>query len=95
MGAHPDKAKRFAEGMTAFTMDLGLSPQFTVEGYPWHTIREGKGKIVDLGGSSGTICIALAEAHSQLQFFVQDLPEVVKNASPPSHLGDRVEFNGP
>ncbi len=48
--------------MSAFTNGLSNSPEFLVMGYPWSTVGEGTGTVVDVGGSAGTISVALARA---------------------------------
>ena len=97
---HPELGKRFAGAMATFTKGLGLGPEPLIEGYDWSSINEGngkgKGKVVDLGGSTGHTSIAIAQANQDLSFVVQDLPEIVnklKSNLPPDVTG-RVEFMG-
>lgn len=54
----------------------------------------GTAKIVDVGGSSGTFGIALAERFPNLNIIVQDRPDVVELASKklPEKLKHRVSF---
>jgi hypothetical protein len=86
LGQHPNEAQRFAKAMASF----GTNTTFITTAFPWPSL--GKAKIVDLGGSKGHISIALAEAHPDLSFIVQDLPEVVAGAEVPDGLKDRVEI---
>ncbi|PCG94843.1 O-methyltransferase, family 2 [Penicillium occitanis (nom. inval.)] len=89
---NPEGALRFAAGMQVF----GNLPQFhmdrTVEGYEWQAL--GKSKIVDVGGSEGHLCIALAQRYPDLTFVVQDMAKVVEKgqANLPHDLEGRVEF---
>lgn len=93
--SHPNMAKRFAASMSTFSNGLGLSPTFLTKSYPWSSIGDnGKGTVVDVGGSRGNISIALAQTHHKLKFIVQDLPDMIrgaKDALPPDVAG-RVEF---
>lgn len=105
--SHPDLAKRFAKSMSAFSNGVGLSPAFLTTGYPWSSIGvnnrnskgEDKGKdkstvVVDVGGSRGNISVALAQTHPHLNFIVQDLPDMIRDAQDgvPSDVADRVSF---
>lgn len=79
--------------MEAFGGGPDISPSFLVNGFPWGSL--GAATIVDVGGSNGAVCIAIAEAHPALKFMVQDRAEVVqtlKHRSVPSALEGRVEF---
>ena len=101
--SHPDKAKRFAGSMSAFSNGAGLSPRFLTTSYPWSSIsssgannNESKDKatIVDVGGSRGNISIALAQTHPHLTFIVQDLPAMIVGAQDavPPDVTDRISF---
>ncbi|KAL2849106.1 O-methyltransferase-domain-containing protein [Aspergillus pseudodeflectus] len=54
----------------------------TIAGFDWASL--GEATVVDVGGSTGHVSIALAREFPSLKFIVQDLPEVIDNA--PSHL---------
>ncbi|RMZ83312.1 hypothetical protein DV737_g1686, partial [Chaetothyriales sp. CBS 132003] len=68
-----------------------------VQSWDWAT-KIGKGTLVDLGGSSGHTCLALAEVCAEAKFIVQDIDprglqqgrETVARAS--SNFTQRVEF---
>ena len=66
------------------------------QAYPWETIGDGDGKgtVVDLGGSIGTSSILLARRFPKLKFIVQDLPGPIENGKKavPPDVSDRVEF---
>ena len=79
--------------MATFGESPDTSPLFLVKGYPWSSL--GHGTIVDVGGSTGSISIAIAEAHPALQFIVQDRPEVIKETRGielPDNVATRVTF---
>ncbi|KAI9686629.1 MAG: hypothetical protein M1822_003640 [Bathelium mastoideum] len=92
--SHPAMAKRFAGAMAIFTQGLGLSAKFLAEGYPWSSITQAKGTVIDVGGATGHISVELARLAPNLHFVVQDLPEVIKGArkSLPGDVASRVEF---
>ncbi|KAF2237623.1 O-methyltransferas-like protein [Viridothelium virens] len=92
--SRPALARRFAGAMATFTQGLGLSPKFLAEGYPWTSVTGGKGTVVDVGGSTGHISVALAQVAPGLRFIVQDLPEVINGTREPlpDSIASRVEF---
>lgn len=69
---HPEMASRFAASMSLFDA-IGLSPSCLVQGYPWSAVGNGRGSVVDVGGSRGFQCVAIAQSFPDLQFVVQDL----------------------
>ncbi|OTA98968.1 hypothetical protein M426DRAFT_68726 [Hypoxylon sp. CI-4A] len=89
---YPEKALRFAAGMSTF----GYLPQFglsgAVDGYDWAAL--GRAQVVDVGGSQGPMAVALAKRFPDLSFLVQDTPDVVKGADKtlPSELRGRISF---
>lgn len=87
-------AKRFAGAMSAFANGAGLSPLFLVNGYPWSSIGNGTGTVVDVGGSKGNVSVALARSVQKLHFVVQDLPNMIDGAKDtlPDDVADRIEF---
>ncbi|KAK2739529.1 hypothetical protein FQN55_009405 [Onygenales sp. PD_40] len=92
----PERQKRFAVSMREATSAGGWSTSHLVSGYPWETI--GESTVVDVGGSTGHTCIALAEKATSAKFIVQDLPQVVEQNKTANHLPaslkDRIEFQG-
>lgn len=98
LAQHPEKAKRFASAMKSFaTVPQGknASPSVSLHvlgKYRWDSI--GKGMVVDVGGSEGHVSIALAMIYPDLQFVVQDRPEVIREAVNrlPEAVADRVTF---
>ena len=90
----PDRAKRFKEAMSFFQSTPGLEPIHVVKSYDWGMVGNGKGTIVDVGGSHGLVSIELAKRFPSLHFVVQDLPEVIADVSKtlPKDLSNRVTF---
>ncbi|KAI3009319.1 hypothetical protein CBS147346_2210 [Aspergillus niger] len=88
----PDKQRRFRGAMEAVGMDGGHDLGFVVGGFDWGKV--GRGVVVDVGGSSGFLSIALANAYENLSFVVQDYKHTVDEgrAALPSHLSERVSF---
>ncbi|CAF9907146.1 MAG: hypothetical protein ALECFALPRED_003076 [Alectoria fallacina] len=92
--SHPEMASRFAASMSLFSDSIGASPSFLVQGYPWSSIGDGRGTIVDVGGSRGFQCVAIAQSFPDLHFVVQDLPDMIdgaKNALP-TNVESRISF---
>ena len=78
--------------MTWFSTGPGLEAIHVVGGFAWDSI--GKGTIVDVGGSHGSVSIALAQSFPSLHCIVQDQADVVKVAQTnlPPDLATRVAF---
>ncbi|KAI9687146.1 MAG: hypothetical protein M1822_002557 [Bathelium mastoideum] len=89
---HPAMAKRFAGAMSTFTKGYGLSVDHIVNGFPWSSL--GHGTVVDVGGASGHIAVAIAKATNDLQLVVQDLPEIINGAREPMSpvIAHRIRF---
>ncbi|KIW08680.1 uncharacterized protein PV09_00631 [Verruconis gallopava] len=92
MGADPVRAKRFGGAMVSLTGGEGYEPQYLVDNYDWEGL--GEATVVDVGGSFGFICVALAKKYPKLKFVVQDLPKVVANGPEkiPPEFADRIKF---
>jgi trans-aconitate methyltransferase len=90
--AHPERMSRFKDAMGFLQTFPGLDPSYTVKAYDWASL--GKATVVDIGGSHGLVCIALAKEFPDLQFVAQDLPKVIEDAKtqPPAALSHRVTF---
>ncbi|KAK7963530.1 S-adenosyl-L-methionine-dependent methyltransferase [Apiospora saccharicola] len=90
--ADPEHALRFSLAMDTF----GELPQYqmskVVEGYDWASL--GRAKIVDVGGSAGQMCVAMARSFPALNFVVQDMASLVAKgqANLPPELEGRVQF---
>ncbi|KAL8974402.1 MAG: hypothetical protein Q9197_001371 [Variospora fuerteventurae] len=90
---HPDRQARFFGAMEGVGRDPGHSLEHIVRGYPWAEIENAT--IVDVGGSTGFMSVALAKAHPNLaKLIVQDYKHTVEEgaAQIPSDLRGRVEF---
>jgi SAM-dependent methyltransferase len=89
---HPERMSRFKDAMAFLQTFPGLEPSYAVKAYDWASL--GKATVVDVGGSHGLVCIALAKEFPDLQFVVQDLPKVIEDAKTksPADLSNRVTF---
>lgn len=78
--------------MTYFANGPGLEHHHMVTGYDWASI--GEGIIVDIGGSHGSLSVAIAQQFPLLRCIVQDRPQVISfgQDSLPSNLQGRVRF---
>lgn len=86
---HPEKAKRFAQAMSSWSQ---IDRQITdlSNSYPWASL--GEANVVDVGGGSGHISIALARLFPSLRFTVQDISQHMLSHAESSDLGGRVTF---
>ena len=80
--------------MSVFSSGIGLSTSFLVKGYQWSSIGHGRGTVVDVGGSRGSQCVAIAQNFPGLQFVVQDLPDSIEGAANdlPTDVCSRIKF---
>ena len=93
--AEPARVKRFGNAMAATNAPGGFaSVDKLLMGFDWQSL--GKAKVVDVGGSLGATAIAVLQSAKQLtKVIVQDLPEVIEEATSrpvPLGLEDRLEF---
>ncbi|RYP60843.1 hypothetical protein DL771_010354 [Monosporascus sp. 5C6A] len=88
----PDRARRFGNAMRSFTEGTGFELSHIVDNIPWGEFKNGT--VVDVGGSQGFACFAIARKFPSLSFVVQDLEPVVKAAEErvPADLANRVKF---
>ncbi|KAJ4385388.1 hypothetical protein N0V93_009815 [Gnomoniopsis smithogilvyi] len=75
---YPERSSRFANMMRSFTSGPAFDLRFVTDFYPWEEFNGGT--FVDVGGSEGFVCEALARKFPSLTFIVQDLEEVVRDA---------------
>ncbi|KAL4816688.1 S-adenosyl-L-methionine-dependent methyltransferase [Aspergillus spinulosporus] len=92
MAEDPERERRFANTMVEMTSTEGYGIHHLVGGYGWDQI--GKAKVVDVGGSTGHACVAIAKKAPEATFIVQDLAGVVDQgrASLPESLRPRITF---
>jgi hypothetical protein len=86
----PVKAARFAQGMKFLQTHPSFDVSYLYTGLEWE--RDCNISMVDVGGSIGHISITLLEKHPNLRCCVQDLPEVISQATVPDHLKGRLEY---
>ncbi|CAO1604437.1 hypothetical protein XANCAGTX0491_007994 [Xanthoria calcicola] len=89
---YSDRHRRYADAMTFYSNGAGLEAHHILKGYDWSSL--GESTVVDVGGSHGTLSIAIAQAFPSLRCVVQDRPHVVGlgQENLPSDLHDRVSF---
>ncbi|KAK7737387.1 hypothetical protein SLS53_006692 [Cytospora paraplurivora] len=89
---YPERSSRFANMMKSFTEGRPFDLKYVTNFYPWE--QHNGGTIVDVGGSQGFVCIALARKFPSISFVVQDLEPVIKEAEAnvPSDVATRVSF---
>ncbi|KAI0473126.1 S-adenosyl-L-methionine-dependent methyltransferase [Xylariaceae sp. FL0804] len=82
IAADPARASRFASAMSAYSVGSGYAPAHLIEACRRDLEGLPRGaRFVDVGGGLGQFAVALRGAFGQLDFVVQDLPEVVKKAA--------------
>ncbi|PCH05686.1 O-methyltransferase, family 2 [Penicillium occitanis (nom. inval.)] len=89
----PDRERRFANTMIEMTSTEGYSVHHLVDGYKWEDI--GNATVVDVGGSTGHACIAIAETKApEATFIIQDLSTVIEQGAKalPRGLESRFTF---
>jgi hypothetical protein len=92
-GNSPRRAKRFGGAMTSLTGGEGYEPSYLVSNYDWASLDAAGATLVDIGGSHGVICTALAAQYPHMKFVVQDLPKTVASAPQlPAEIAPRVSF---
>jgi 6-hydroxytryprostatin B O-methyltransferase len=94
LNAHPGGMKMFTEAMESRTKVSGGSDKsFFRQGFDWASL--GKGPLIDVGGGSGHVTVAIAKDFPDLDVIVQDLPsnEQAANAQiTTAGVEDRVRF---
>jgi len=92
IGKDPVRAKRFGGAMSSLTGGEGYEIDYMVDNYPWGEL--GEATVVDIGGSQGFVCVALAEKFPKLRFVVQDLPKTVADGPSkiPAEFAERIQF---
>jgi hypothetical protein len=90
LGTDQKRAEKFTTVMTLFQSKPGLSASYLVDekSMEW----EGIEKLVDIGGSHGTVCSELVKNFPGVPCVVQDLPEVVSSIQSGNYASGRLEF---
>ncbi|KAK0637408.1 S-adenosyl-L-methionine-dependent methyltransferase [Bombardia bombarda] len=91
---HIDHMIKFGYAMDTFTSGYSDSGEAIAKAFAWEDLPEGS-LVLDIGGGTGHIAAAIAEAHPHLKFEVQDyekLGEESKKLMASRGLSDRVGF---
>lgn len=92
-GKSPLRAKRMGGAMVSLTGGEGYELSYLIDNYDWASLDAKAATIVDIGGSHGFVCVALAERYPNLKFVVQDLPKTVASAPTLSpEIAPRITF---
>jgi hypothetical protein len=85
-----ERASQWARGMQIFTERPQFSLAYTTDYYDWDSL--GRAQVVDVGGSLGHVSLALARKFGNLSLTVQDMEQMVTNATVPEDVRGRVKF---
>lgn len=89
LGKSPARAKRMGGAMVSLTGGEGYELSYLLDNYSWPPA----GTLVDIGGSHGFVCTALAARYPNMKFVVQDLPRTINSApNLEGDLAERVSF---
>ncbi|KAI1345901.1 S-adenosyl-L-methionine-dependent methyltransferase [Xylaria sp. FL0043] len=92
LSGFPERSSRFANMMRGFTSGKVFDLKYVTDFYPWE--QHTGGTVVDVGGSQGFVCVALARKYPSMSFIVQDLEPVITEAKEnvPPDVASRVSF---
>jgi hypothetical protein len=92
LSQYPERIRRVSALMAQVMKSGFRDAKRIAELYPWESL--GHGTVIDMGGGSGHNSVALARAHPDLKFIVQDLPSVTAQgeANLPKELQGQVSF---
>lgn len=92
VGKDPVRAKRFGNAMRAYSAEDEFGVRHLLDAYNWEAL--GKATVVDVGGSTGAVSVALAKKFPKLRFVVQDMEPVISQRPPleDSSLENRIEY---
>lgn len=76
--------------MQVFTDRPQFNLSYVTDSYDWASL--GDAQVVDVGGSSGHVSLALAKKFNNLSMTVQDMEKVVEHATVPEEFQGRVKF---
>lgn len=92
MKGNPEHDRRFANVMSYLKAapEADASIKHLLSSFDWASV----GTVVDVGGSHGTLSIEMVRNYPSITCIVQDLPEVVTQASRniPGNVAERVRF---
>ncbi|GAM33863.1 hypothetical protein TCE0_013f01071 [Talaromyces pinophilus] len=96
LSRNQDLMQDFAQYMRNVRSSEAVDIKHLLNGYEWETLPIGA-SVIDMGGSTGTSAIALANAYPHLTFTVQDLPENAEHGrkaaeSLPADIASRITF---
>ncbi|KAB8236672.1 hypothetical protein ETB97_008923 [Aspergillus alliaceus] len=77
LAQQPDRQRQFAGFMRSMARSQGTDVEKLAHGWNW--VALGRARVVDVGGSTGHASLALARKFPELNFVVEDLPDVVAN----------------
>ncbi len=83
LGRDAGRARRMGQAMGSLTAGEGYEMSHLVDGYDLSDVDAAGGRFVDVGGSHGFVCVALARRWRNVEFVVQDLPGTVASAPDP------------
>ena len=92
LAKHSERGRRYADVMTWFTKGLERDTAIILDLFRWRTPESGL--VVDVGGSHGSLSLALARRFPFLRCIVQDRSHVVAQGREqvPPESADRVSF---
>ena len=77
--------------MEYFQTAPGFETSHVLSGFNWSLLPK-NGTVVDVGGSHGVACVEIARNSESLRFVVQDRQEIIKAASVPDDVKERIDF---
>jgi len=102
VGRDPARARRVGRAMASLTGGEGYEVAYLVDddgdsgGGRLADVDARAGTLVDLGGSHGFVCVALAQRYRRMRFVVQDLPRMIESAPRPvcgePQVAERIEL---
>lgn len=74
----PEDGQRFHSMMNSLTRLVVWSADHAVKGYDWDKLPKGA-SVVDGGGATGKICMALADKYPDLKYYIQERQELLED----------------
>ena len=72
---NPKRQQQFVDAMSFSHMHPSFNMSHLIDNFDFGSVHEGL--IVDVGGSHGQVCIAIARKHPHIKCVVQDLPDTI------------------